>query len=153
MRKAPSGEKLLLEHISKLAKELQTAARGLSVGKYIKLIRRQLRMSQQVLAKRAHVPQPTISRLEREGSEPTLSTLAKIFEALSCELVIAPVFKEPIDGILQKQAKKVAEKHVAYLKGTMNLERQEPDNQLIAELIKRKQDELLHSTNVQLWEE
>lgn len=153
MNKASSAEKLLLEHISKVARDLQTNARGLSVGKYIKLIRKQLRMSQQILARRAQVPQPMISRLEQEQSEPTLSTLSKIFEALFCDLVIAPVFNEPIDIILQKQAKKIAEKHVAYLKGTMNLEQQEPDQQLIAELVKRKQEQLIHTANAQLWEE
>ncbi len=153
MKKGSSSEKLLLEYISEAAKEVQTIARGLTIGKYVKFIRRQLRMSQQVLAKRAQVPQPTISRLEQGRSEPTLSTLSKIFDALFCELVIAPVLKEPIDIILQKQAHKVAQKHIAYLKGTMNLEQQEPDNQLVAELVKRKQEELLHTNSKQLWEE
>lgn len=153
MKKPRSAEKLLLEHISKVAEELKTVARELTIGKYVKLIRRQLRMSQQILAKRAQVPQPMISRIEQGKSEPTLSTLSKIFDTLFCEIVIAPILKEPVDTILQKQAHKVAQKHISYLKGTMNLEQQEPDKQLVAELVKSKQEELLHTDNRQLWEE
>lgn len=41
-----------------------------------------------------------------------------------CELVVASVLKEPL------QAHKIAQKRVSYLKGTMNLEQQEPDGRL-----------------------
>ena len=153
MKKPSIREKLLLEDISKAANTLQYAMRGLSIGELVKLIRNQLKMSQGILAKRAGVPQSTISRVEKNMQEPALSTLTKILKALSCELVIAPMLKESIDDIRQKQAKRLAEKHVKYLRGTMSLEKQEPDSRLLKELIEKEKEELLQQSGTRLWKE
>lgn len=62
-------------------------------------------------------------------------TLSRIFDALFGQLVVALVLKEP--SIMQKQAPQVAQKHIVYyLKRTMNVEQQEPDNQLVAGLVR-----------------
>lgn len=147
------SEKLLLQEIDQAAKILNHTLKGLSIGKVIQAIRLQLGMSQAVLAKRASMPQATLSRIEKGQKNSTLSTLQKVFKALSCDLVIAPVFREPIDQMRRKQARKVAEKHVRYLRGTMNLEKQEPDSRLIEELLKKEEEELLHKPESKLWEE
>ena len=152
MKKSSKAEKLLLEEIAQSAKNLHLTTRGLKVGELIKLIRSQLKMSQSVLAKRAKVPQSTVSRVEQNQGTPTLTVLSKIFGALFCNFVIAPIFKEPIDAILYNQAKLIAKKNINYLKGTMNLEKQKPDKKLLEELFKQEIEELLQGPGTKLWE-
>ncbi|MBX9831270.1 helix-turn-helix domain-containing protein [Candidatus Babeliales bacterium] len=153
MKKPSTSEKLLLEEVSKLATALQGTTQSLSAGDFVKLIRSQLKMSQGALAKRAGLPQSTISRIEHNKTEPTLSVLSKIFNALSCSFVTAPALNKPIDIIRTQQARRIAEQRVQYLRGTMSLEKQEPDNHLLEELIKKEMEELLHASGSQLWEE
>ncbi len=147
------SEKLLIEEITQATQKTRVAIRGLTIGALIKSIRVQLGMSQKVLAKRARVPQSTISRIEQEERDANLSTLIKILGAISCDLVIAPLLKDSIDAIRRKQARKMAESHVRYLKGTMNLEDQQPDSRFIAELIKQEEERLLQGPNSKLWDE
>lgn len=153
MKSYSPSEKLLIEEIMHAAQKTRVAARGLTIGALIKSIRVQLGMSQKVLAKRAGVPQSTISRIEQEERDANLSTLNKILSAISCDLVIVPLLEDSIDAIRRKQARKIAERQVRYLKGTMNLEDQQPDSRFIAELIKQEEEKLLQGPNSKLWDE
>lgn len=147
------SEKLLIEEIMEAAKKARVAARGLTIGALIKSIRSQLGMSQKALAKRAGIPQSTISRIEQEERDANLATLNKILGAISCDLVIIPLLEASIDAIRRKQARKMAESQVRYLKGTMNLEDQQPDAKFIEELIKQEEERLLRGPNSKLWVE
>jgi transcriptional regulator with XRE-family HTH domain len=154
MRKSFSSEKLMIEEVSHLAESLKHTMRGLPIGDFIKRIRCQLGMSQEVLANRSGLPQPTVSRIEKGQKDPSLSRLSKLLAALSCDLVVAPVLKQSIDSIRYQQARLIAEKHVQYLMGTMNLEKQKPDKKLREDLIKKEVDEILHGSGVmKLWKE
>lgn len=153
MKSYSPSEKLLIEEITQAAQKTRVAIRGLTVGALIKSIRVQLGMSQKALAKRAGVPQSTVSRIEQEERDANLSTLNKILGAISCDLVIAPLLQDSIDAIRRKQARKMAEKQVRYLKGTMNLEDQQPDPRFIAELIKQEEERLMQGPNSKLWDE
>ena len=153
MKHMSVSKKIFLGEVSDAAKILNHAKRRLPIGDFVKTIRTQLKMTQTTLAKRAKVPQSTISRLEQNHIDPTLSLLEKIFHALSCELVVAPMLKESIDDICRKQAQQVAERHVKYLRGTMHLEQQGPDKKLIEELIKHETEILIHGPGAKLWEE
>ena len=153
MKSYSPSEKLLIEEIMQAAQKTRVAVRGLTIGALIKSIRVQLGMSQKALAKRAGVPQSTISRIEQEERDANLSTLNKILSAISCDLVIVPLLEDSIDAIRRKQAKKMAEKQVRYLKGTMNLEDQQPDSRFIAELIKQEEERLMQGPNSKLWDE
>ena len=153
MKSFSPSEKLLIEEIMQAAQKTRVAVRGLTIGALIKSIRVQLGMSQKALAKRAGVPQSTISRIEQEERDANLSTLNKILGAISCDLVIVPLLQDSIDAIRRKQARKMAEKQVRYLKGTMNLEDQQPDSRFIAELIKQEEERLLQGPNSKLWDE
>ena len=153
MKSYSPSEKLLIEEIMQAAKKTRIAVRGLTIGALIKSVRVQLGMSQKALAKRAGVPQSTISRIEQEERDANLSTLNKILSAISCDLVIVPLLEDSIDAIRRKQAKKMAEKQVRYLKGTMNLEDQQPDSRFIAELIKQEEERLMQGPNSKLWDE
>ena len=57
------SEKLLIEEVSRVGRKLQASLRGLAIGELVSTIRKQLKMSQRVLALRARVPQSTISNL------------------------------------------------------------------------------------------
>jgi len=147
------SEKLLIEEVMQSLQDVKIAKRGLTIGALIKSIRTQLGMSQIALAKRSGVRQTTVSRIEGGQSYANLSTLNKILEAISCELIIAPLLQDSVDAIRRKQARKIAEKQVHYLKGTMNLEKQQPDSRFVEELIKQEEERLLQGPNARLWEE
>ncbi|MFA6915453.1 MAG: helix-turn-helix domain-containing protein [Parachlamydiales bacterium] len=153
MKSYSASEKLLIEEIMQAAQKTKVAVRGLTIGALIKSIRIQLGMSQKALAKRAGVPQSTISRIEQGERDANLSTLNKILGAISCDLVIVPLLQDSVGAIRRKQARKMAEKQVRYLKGTMNLEDQQPDSRFIAELIKQEEEGLLQGPNSKLWDE
>jgi transcriptional regulator with XRE-family HTH domain len=110
-------------------------------------------MSQQCLARRAGVPQSTVSRLESGRIEPNLQTVSKILQAMACDFVIAPLLQESVELLRRKQARKLAEKHVGYLRGTMSLEKQKPDAKFIETLLKQEEEKLLRGPNAQLWME
>lgn len=153
MKPYSPSEKLLIEEVMQASQKMRAVIRGLSIGALIKTIRKQLGMSQKILAKRAGVPQATVSHTEQGRKNISISTLHKILGAISCDLVIAPLLTDSIKAIRRKQARKIAEKQVGYLKGTMNLEDQEPDSRFIEELLKEEEERLLQDPNAKLWEE
>ena len=153
MKKLPISEKLLLEEVTQVGLEVLSKMRGLSIVEFIRLILINLGMSQSVLAKRAGVPQATISRIEKRKNDPKLSTLEKILNALSCDLILLPILRESSDIQRRKQARKMAIKHIKYLQGTMNLENQECDSRMVEALTKHAEEDLLHNPSSKLWEE
>jgi transcriptional regulator with XRE-family HTH domain len=152
MKSRSLAEKLLIQEIGQASQKMRVALKGLSIGTLIKFLRTQLGMSQKILANRAKVPQSTISRIELSRGNTSLSTLRKVLGALSCDLVIAPLLQDSIDRLRQKQARKIAEKHVNYLKGTMHLENQQPDFRFVKELLRQEEERLLQGSGARLWE-
>ena len=152
MKKPKKSEKLFLQEIFSCIRSLNKIQRGISIGKLLFLIRVQLGISQRLLAKRAKVLQATISRIESGHLEPNITTLHKIFDALSCDLFITACPRENLDIIRQKQARVKAEKKIRYLQGTMALEKQEPDQKMLVELIEEEEKRLLNSPGFELWE-
>jgi transcriptional regulator with XRE-family HTH domain len=152
MKRFISSEKLLIEEVTQSAEKTRKISRGLPIGSLIKMIRTQLGMSQKNVAKRARVPQSTIARIEKGEKDANLSTLNRILEALFCDLVTVPVLRESIETIRRKQARKLAEIHIRYLKGTMSLEAQQPDSRLLEEILKQEEDRLLQGKGSELWE-
>lgn len=146
-------EKFLIDDVTQAARQVKYSSKALPLGALIKMIRVQIGMSQEVLAKRARVPQSTISRIERGNKDANLSTLHKILKALSCELVMVPMLLEPVDKIRKRQARKQALAQVEYLKGTMNLEGQEPDTRFVNALIEQEEQRLLQEDSNSLWDD
>lgn len=153
MTKPKKSEKLLLEKITNSAQALQHHQRGLEIGQLISLIRGQLRMSQRALAKRAKVPQSTVSKIESGILKPNIATLQKILNSVDCELLITAVQRNNPETMRKNQALKKARKKILYLQGTMSLEKQEPSQELLNELIDEEVKILLESTTSKLWEE
>ena len=147
------SERLYLEELMHVAQQLKASARGLSIGALIKMIRSQIGMSQEILSKRARVPQSTISRIERGSKNINLPTLNNVLQALGCELVMAPMLLEAIETIRRRQARKQAQARVQYLKGTMNLEGQEPDAKFLQALLEQEEQKLLQGPSKFLWKD
>lgn len=153
MTKPKKSEKLLLKKITNSAQALQHQQRGLEIGQLISLIRSQLRMSQRALAKRAKVPQSTVSKIESGILKPNVATLQKILNSMDCDLLITAVQRNNPETSRKNQALKKARKKILYLQGTMSLEKQEPNQELLKELIDEEVENLLSSTGSKLWEE
>lgn len=151
MRKSKSAEKLRLEEISAAAQVLRDHQRGLSIGQLIAMIRHQLRMSQSALAERSATPQSTLSKIESGRQQPLISTLNKILDALDCDLLISAVPRNNLEEILQRQAEKKARVRVKYLKGTMSLEDQIPEQKFLNEMTKEEVERLKRSSSSELW--
>ncbi len=147
------SEKIISEKIRRSAQALQKEQRGLGIGHLIALFRGQLSMSQRALAKRAHVPQSTISKIESGSLKPNISTLEKILAAMQCDLLITAVPHESLEVIKQHQAAVKAKKKIEYIQGTMNLEQQEPSKDFLQELLDDETKKLLESPNPSFWEE
>jgi transcriptional regulator with XRE-family HTH domain len=147
------SEQLLIEEIAREGAKASQVARGLSPGRLIKMIRRQIGMPQEILARKAKVPQSTISRIEKGQGEPSLATLRKILQALECDLAILPILREPVRAIRRRQARKKAEAKVRYLLGTMHLEEQEPDKKFTDALLQQEEEKFLQGPNTTLWKE
>lgn len=153
MIKPKKSEKLLLEKITNSAQALQQQQRGLEIGQLISLIRSQLMMSQRTLAKRAKVPQSTISKIESGLIKPNVATLEKILNSIDCDLLITAVQRHNPETTRRNQATRKARKKILYLQGTMSLERQEPNQEFLKELIEEEVKNLLDSKASKLWEE
>ncbi len=153
MKKPKVSEKLLLEEIANSAQVLLQQQRGLEIGQLIALIRGQLSMSQRALARRAKVPQSTISKIESGRLQPNVSTLQKILNSMECDLLLTAVPREGLETIRRNQAMAKAKRKIQYLRGTMSLEKQEPDQVLLRELIKEEMKDLLESMGPKLWED
>ncbi len=153
MTKPKKSEKLLLEKIAYSAHSLQRQQRGLEIGQLIALIRGQLRMSQRALAKRAKIPQSTVSKIESGQQQANVSTLEKILRAMDCDLLISAVLQNNPETTRRNQAEKKARKKVQYLQGTMSLEKQDPSQELLNELIDDEVKNLLGSTTSKLWDD
>lgn len=152
MKNVSYSEQQLIEDLSHISMALKKASKGLSIGAILKSIRIQLGMSQRALALRASVPQSTISRIEQGVRDMNVSTLQKVCSALSCDLVFAPILEDSIEVIRKKQARKVAQKQISYLQGTMNLEEQQPDKRFTERLLRDEEIRLLREGKA-LWEE
>lgn len=153
MKKAKKTERILLEGIFQLGKALLEQQRDQQIGPIIALIRHQLHMPQDIIAKRSGVPQSTISRIESGRINPNTATLYKILSALECDLVISVVPKEDLETIRKNQAYKKARKKINYLHGTMSLEKQAPNSKILNELIEEEVKDLLNSLSSKLWDD
>ena len=153
MAKPKKSEKLLLDRIANSAQDLLQQQRGLEIGQLIALIRGQLRMSQRALARRAKIPQSTISKIESGRLQPNVATLQKILNSIECDLLITAVPRESSETTRRNQAMAKARKKIQYIQGTMSLEKQEPNQELLKELIEEEIKDLLDSSGPKLWEE
>ena len=118
-----------------------------SYSDWIRILRKSLRMTQAELARRAHITQPHLAGIEGGKVDPKISTLKRIFEALSTELLIEPRPRKPIKEILRGRARSVALKRLKQSMGTMSLEGQAPEADVFRHLLEKQTDDILATTH------
>lgn len=121
----------------------------------IAMLRNAFGMTQQQLAKRlgyeSYVP---VSKLEKEGSNPTVETLEKYAAALGCELIIRFAPKESIEGVRSKLAEKIARGIVKLSAGNADMELQRPGSEAIEKAVRKLKEQILNSNKRGLlWED
>lgn len=120
-------------------------------NEWIRLLRKYFRMTQSELAQRANIPQSHIVKIEGGKADVQISTLEKIFKAISCELIIRPKPQKPIDEILRGRARSIALQRLKQSMGTMALEGQAAKADTFRELLEKKTDEILSDPREKLW--
>ncbi len=122
-----------------------------SYGDWIRIVRNALRMTQAELARRAGVSQSHLANIEKGKTDPQVSTLRKIFNAMSCDVVVEPRPRKPIDEILRGKARSVALRRLKQSMGTMALEGQAPEADVFRKLLEKRTNEILNDSRVHLW--
>lgn len=112
--------------------------------------RRELGLSQSVLAERSGVSLPTVQRI-LGGQSPAASfeTTAAIAQAMGMQLDAVPIL--PAEEILEEQARKKAERLVGLVQGTSALEAQAVSARQIGQMTKKTVQELLAGSRRRLW--
>ncbi|MEI8021735.1 MAG: helix-turn-helix domain-containing protein [Schlesneria sp.] len=114
--------------------------------------RRELGISQAALADRSGVSLPTVHRiLSGHGSAASLDNIMAITQVLGMDLEAVPVCDA--QEILERQARKKAEKLVRMVQSTSALEAQAVSARQIGQMIKKTIQELLAGSRRRLWAE
>ena len=124
-----------------------------SYSDWIKILRKALRMTQKQLAQRAKISQPHLVGIEKGKGDPQIGTLKRIFDALSCPLLIQPRPLISIEKLLKTRARIIALKRLKQSTGTMALENQAPTAEIYEQLLEKYTREILEDRREQLWEE
>jgi predicted DNA-binding mobile mystery protein A len=122
-----------------------------SPADWIRILRDSLRMTQAELASRAKITQPHLAGIESGKTDPQVSTLKRIFEAMSCDLVLEPRPRKPIKEVLRGRARSVELQRLNQSMGTMALEHQAPEADVFRHLLEKRTDEILLDRREKLW--
>ncbi|MBX3301021.1 MAG: helix-turn-helix domain-containing protein [Nitrospira sp.] len=123
----------------------------LSYGQWIRMLRNYLRITQQELAQRSHISQSHLALIESGKIDPQIGTLQRIFDGLSCDLVIEPLPRRPLSEILRGRARSIALKRLKHAMGTMALEDQAPERATFKQLLEKRTDDILSDSRERLW--
>lgn len=123
-----------------------------SCADWIRILRTYLRMTQVELAARAKIQQSHLAGIESGKTDPRVSTVRRIYEALSCRLSLEPKPINPIEEILRGRARAVALKRLNQSAGTMALEEQAPEANTFRRMLENQTDEILADRGNRLWE-
>jgi predicted DNA-binding mobile mystery protein A len=124
-----------------------------SPADWIRILRTSLRMTQAELARRAKISQPHLAGIESGKTDPQISTLKRIFEAMSCDLVLQPRPKKHIKELLRGRARSIALKRLKQSMGTMALEQQAPEADVFKQLLEKRTDDILTDRREKLWQQ
>ena len=122
---------------------------------WVRAIRDALEMTTRQMARRLGISQPQITALEQDelSGRITLSRLQAAAEALGCRFVYAFVPNEPLEEMIKRRAREIAEKQVRRTQHTMRLEDQAiGEKQLKAEILRATED-ILADAHRRLWDD
>ena len=137
--------------LSKLRVDSVHEHNNLKPGDWVRLVRNYLRMTQAELSKRANITQANLVAIESGKTDPRVSTLQRIYEALSCHLSIEPWPQKPLEENLRGRARAVALRRLEKTMGTMALEEQAPEAEVFRKLLEKRTDDILRDPREKLW--
>lgn len=138
--------------IARLKSGLPQSPWDSSCADWIRILRHYLRMTQVELALRAKIQQSHLAGIESGKTDPRISTVRRLYEALSCRLSLEPKPIKPIEEILRGRARAVALKRLTQSAGTMALEGQAPEAEMFRRMLEKQTDEILADRGNRLWE-
>ncbi|MBI5630100.1 MAG: helix-turn-helix transcriptional regulator [Elusimicrobia bacterium] len=86
-----------------VAGTLPEAALRLEPGVWVRTLRLALHMTQRQLAARAGISQAHLALIESGRSEPRLSHLRKVFDAIYCDMIVLPIPRKRIAAIIAEK--------------------------------------------------
>jgi len=137
--------------LSKLRVDSSSEDQNLKPKDWVRLLRTYLRMTQAELAKRANITQANLIAIESGKADPRVSTLQRIYKALSSNLSVEPLPQKPLEEILRGRARAIALKRLKKTMGTMALEEQAPEKEIFQKLLEKRTDEILRDPRERLW--
>ncbi|HEV8539806.1 MAG TPA: helix-turn-helix domain-containing protein [Nitrospiraceae bacterium] len=138
--------------ISRLKPEPTGTLTDRSHAEWIRTLRGYLRMTQAELAKRSDISQPHLAGIESGKIDPQVSTLRRIYQGLSCDLVVEPRPRKPLEEMLRGQARSLALKRLKHTMGTMALENQAPGEEVFRQLLEKRTDQILKDDRERIWQ-
>ena len=138
--------------LSRLQPKVQDRFTDRSHGEWIRALRGYLRMTQRDLARRANISQPHLAGIESGKIDPQVSTLRRIWEGLSCDLIVEPRPRKPLKDVLRGQARSLALERLKQTMGTMALENQAPDEDVFRQLLEKRTDDILKDERERIWQ-
>ncbi len=145
-------EKQLLKRLLTAVGGLSPEAKQQSIGTILRLLRKQLHMTQEQLARRSGIAQSSIARLESNKLNPSIQTLQRLYEALGCHYLVLPIPQVAPEEVVRNQATQLAKKRANYLKGTLLLEDQLPDHEVLQSLLEEEIAHLIGSGSSEIWD-
>jgi len=119
----------------------------------IRLTRNRLGMTQKQLAVRCAMPQSHIAKIESGKADLQIRTLRRICRALCCKLVIGLRPDKDLDAVMEERAKNLARRRVRRVAGTMEMEKQLPEKEILAELVQAETRRILDKNDSAIWED
>ncbi len=144
---------ITLKRITRYAGKAPEGLENLSHSGLIHMVREKLFMSQAQLARRAGVSQSHIAKIEKGKMHPRLDTLQKILAALHCNLLLVPKPVQDLDAIIHERISQIAKKKVDSVAGTMRLEDQLPQSELLEDMRHEEESKLLRNPTSKIWED
>ncbi len=147
-------KKLMREQVQeKLHDFASLTKQSVPTNGWIRTIRDALGMSSYVLAQRFGCAASNISTMEKREKQGSISleTLEQVARAMNCKLVYGLVPLEPLDKMLEKQAKIVAKKKIKLINHSMKLEEQGLNPQQLQRQEEELVKELLQGSLKKLW--
>jgi predicted DNA-binding mobile mystery protein A len=138
--------------LSQLLPEPKGRLTDRSHAEWIRTLRGYLRMTQRELAKRSNISQPHLVAIESGRIDPQIGTLRRIYEGLSCDLVLEPRPRKPLKEMLRGQARSLALKRLKHTMGTMALENQAPGEEVFRQLLEKRTDDILKDDSERIWQ-
>ncbi len=123
-------------------------------GRWIKVVRQALGMTQAQLARRLGIQPQSLHNLEKNELNQSISigSLKKVANALHCQIYIVFIPDKAIEKVVQENAMQTATKIIMDTAHTMDLEKQAPTEKFLKKQIKEVAEELIRNADKRIWE-